>query len=211
MKKLFLLISLFSGSHWLQAQHYGGITFTPYVMLEALSEKYDGLYPGDDAENKSYFGYSVGYQGMLLPDRRFTFSYGFQYSDFYYEYTLNPSQKISFDGSSTPENLVRRRQDFEALQIPLSWRYNIIKNKERWQPYVAISTTVTIPFKERFTYYTLESPPRNIDTGFGVGISLDLGLGVNYYIDKWCFSTQVTYSPSYMRRLGLTMSVLRKF
>jgi hypothetical protein len=211
MKKLLVLIALIFVSKYLSAQHYVGVTFTPYIMLDPLSEKHDGLFPGVDAENKSYFGYSVGYQGILMPKRRFTFSYGFQYSDFYYEYTLDPSQSISFNDSPNPETLSRRRQDFEALQIPLWWQYNILKDKEKWQPYFAISTTVTIPLKDYYTYFTLESPPREVDAGFGLGISFDLGLGVNYYTNRWCFSPQVTYSPSYMSRLGLSLTVLRKF
>jgi len=211
MKKLIFLILVLSGVSNLSAQHYGGLNFTPYVMLNALTDNHIGSVWGVDAENKSYFGYTAGYQGILMPERRFTFSYGLQFSDFYYEYTLNPSKEVFFNDFSVSESVIGVRQDFEAVQIPAWWRYNILKNKERWQPYLALSTTVTIPIKDYYTYYIIEGSPKEVNSELGFGISLDLGVGVNYYLDKWCFSPQLTYSPTYMTRLGLSLVVLRKF
>ncbi len=146
-----------------------------------------------------------------MPKKRFSFSYGFQYSDFYYEYDLNPPRNYTFNDPHSTVSVSSVRQEFKALQIPLWWRDNILKNKEKWQPFVAISTTLTLPLIEQYTYYPLDGMPFTVDSDFATWLSLDVGAGVNYYLDKWCFSGQVTYSASYMSRIGLGISVLRKF
>jgi hypothetical protein len=210
MKRLLFTFFFLSCINNVMSQHYGGFTFTPYVMQGLFSDNNDGISSGSKAEKKSGFGYSAGYQGLIMPKKRFSFSYGFQYSDFYYEFYRKP-QDIGFSDPPTIEAVVGYRQDFKALQIPLWWRYNILKNKDKWQPYLALSTTFTIPLTEHLTYYLSESSPRIIDTRFGMGLSLDAGAGMNYYHKNLCFSAQVTYSASYIRRLGLGMSVMRKF
>jgi hypothetical protein len=214
MKKLLVILVLTCCIGSAMAQHYGGVTFTPGVLQAIFSKKTFGPYESSEAVNASSFGYTIGYQGLLMPKKRFSFLYGIQYTDFYYECNIDPPIGFTTYNPPNPSTDVmsdRFRQDFEAIQLPLWWRYNFLKNKEKWQPFVAISTTVTFPLKEHFTYYSIDGDPMTNDSGFGIGLSLDVGAGVNYYLDKWCFSGQVTYSASYMSRIGLGISVLRKF
>ena len=205
MKKLLIIFVITCSFDSAIAQHYGGITFTPYALRNEV------LNIGPTEGSWAKFGYTVGYQGLIMPKKRFSFSYGFQYVDFQTEGIYDPPKNVYFQDLEADLTLLEQRDDFESLQIPLWWRYNILKNKEKWQPFLAISTTVDIPLTDQYTYYSLEYPPQVNDLNSPIGLTLDFGAGVNYYLEKWCFSGQLTYNFDPFPRLGLGISAMRKF
>ncbi len=205
MKILLVITALTCSIGSAIAQHYGRITFTPFAMRNQVVN-----FPANQG-SWATFGFTAGYQGLIMPHKRFSFSYGVQYGDFYSESEYNPSKQIYNPELQSDETLLKQRDDFEMLQIPLWWRYNILKNKVKWQPFIAVSTTVDIPITSQYNYYTLENPPRVYDLNSSIGLSLDFGAGVNYYLESWCFTGQLTYSANPFPRLGLGFSIMRKF
>ena len=210
MKKLLFTFIFLSCINNVMSQHYGGFTFTPYAVENNNSFYKDWRKP-IITESKITPGFTIGYQGLIWPNRRFSFSYGLQYSNAYNQATYKTPYYGYNDDHQIISTNVGTRIDLESLQLPLWWRYNILKNKKGFQPFVAISTTVMLPMNFTQTYYFLEKPPIVNDFGQGIKLSLELGIGVNYYTDKWLFTIQPTYSATYVRKIGLGMSVMRKF
>jgi hypothetical protein len=103
-----------------------------------------------------------------------------------------------------------QRVDMESLQLPLWWRYNILKNK-KWQPFIAVSTTVNYALVSDRTFTYDDRPPSSTVINNGFFLSPELAVGVNYITDKWMFTLQPTLGAAYARQLGLGFSVLRKF
>ena len=210
MKKLFVLIVFVFASSGLYAQHYGGISFTPYAVENFSSYKtwYPSYYNTED--NKTTFGYTIGYQGLLMPQNRFSFSYGLQYASSYNEITYKAPQRYTENGQ-----LIRtgtgERLDLQAIEIPLWWRYNIFKNRKKWQPFIALSTTLNFPLEQQRTFYYSDNSPVVYNNKNNFSINLDLGVGVNYYADNWLFTVQPTLSSGYVRKLGVNFSVMKKF
>jgi hypothetical protein len=65
MKKLLVLIVFVLAAIGLHAQHYGGFTFTPYIVenMESFRTSPSPFYSGLKGD-KVTFGYSMGYQGL---------------------------------------------------------------------------------------------------------------------------------------------------
>ena len=202
MKKLLFTFFFLSCINNVMSQHYGGLTFTPYAV-----ENYNGWRSYSETSSfyasgpNSTFGFAVGYQGLLMPERRFSFSYGLLYTYGYNEVTY---VKPVF------QNSIGYRVDMKSLQIPLWWRYNILKNR-KWQPFIAISTSVNYALVSERTFYYEDKPPWSSTINNGFFLSLELGVGVNYTTEKWMFTVQPTFGGSYARQLGIGFSVLRKF
>jgi hypothetical protein len=159
MKKLLFTFFFLSCINNVMSQHYGGLTFTPYAVENFSGwRSYSKSSPYGSAAN-STFGFAVGYQGLLMPERRFSFSYGLLYFSAYNEAT---NQRPYYDRVETGQ-----RVDIKSLQIPLWLRYNILKNK-KWQPFIAISTSVNYALVSERTLYYEDRPPwsSTINNGF---------------------------------------------
>ena len=80
---IFLVISAANSAF---SQHFGGLYLSPNWVLN----NYDNSIwtkPLKNFEESNYsFGYSIGYQGLLLEDRRFSFAYGLNFDSYYLEY-----------------------------------------------------------------------------------------------------------------------------
>lgn len=211
MKRLLILILLIGGLNSAIAQHYGGISFTPYAVENNHSFSEFGRWRNDVKGSKLTYGYSVGYQGLLMPQRRFSFSYGLQYSRFYNEAQYDPPIYGYSDDRQIVSTTLGNRLDIESIEMPLWWRYNILKNRKKFQPFIAVSTTIVYDLKARSTTYYLDSPDRVYDFDDGLGLNFDLGIGVNYYTDNWLFTIQPTYGYNYVRKLGIGFTVMKKF
>lgn len=211
MKKLLIIFAIACSFSNAIAQHYGGITFTPYAVENNWSWFGNELFNKGINSPKSTFGYSFGYQGLLMPQKRFSFSYGLLYNAAYNEATFDPPRVgYNYDLTETFTG-IGSWIEVESIQAPLWWRYNILKNRNKFQPFVAVSTTIALPLKYEQTYYYLEKPPIINDFNQGIELNFELGIGVNYYTDNWLFTLQPTYSASYFRKFGLGISVMRKF
>jgi hypothetical protein len=208
MKKLIVLIVFVFASAGLYAQHYGGISFTPYAVENNGSLRFYSS-PFYDYGSKATFGYSVGYQGLLMPKRRFSFSYGLLYSYAYNEATRTSPRTI-YDSDENAKTEIGKRVDIKALQIPLWWRYNILKNK-KWQPFIAVSTTVNYALVSEHTFLYEDSPPEKLTINNPFYLSLEVGVGVNYTSNDWMFTVQPTFGGNYLRQLGVGFSVMKKF
>ncbi len=211
MKRITLIIVLLCLQYASEAQHYGGITFTPYAVENNHSISKIGSWLSNVKGSKLTFGYSVGYQGLLMPQRRFSFSYGLQYSRFYNEAKYNPPLYGYSDDHQIVSTALGDRLDLESIEMPLWWRYNILKNRKKFQPFITVSTTVVYDLKYRHTTYYLDSPDKVYEFDDGFGLNLELGIGVNYYTDNWLFTIQPTYGYNYVRKLGIGFSVMKKF
>ncbi len=211
MKRLLILILFIGSMSNAIAQHYGGFTFTPYAVENNHSFSKYGAWSSNVKGNKLTFGYSLGYQGLLMPQRRFSFSYGLQYGRSYNEAQYDPPIYDYSDDRQIVSTTLGNRIDIESIEMPLWWRYNILKNRKKFQPFIAVSTTVVYNLKAQRTTYYLDSPDRVYDFDEGIGLNLDLGIGINYYTDNWLFTVQPTYSHNYLRKLGIGFSVMRKF
>jgi hypothetical protein len=202
MKKLSILIAFIGSLHAASAQHYGGFTFTPYAV-ENYNSWRSASYQGPEVTDiKTTFGFAVGYQGLLMPERRFSFSYGLLYA-----YGYNETR---YEGPPYQYGTMAQRIDMESLQLPLWWRYNILKNK-KWQPFIAVSTTVNYALVSDRTFTYDDRPPSSTVINNGFFLSPELAVGVNYITDKWMFTLQPTLGAAYARQLGLGFSVLKKF
>lgn len=211
MKKLFILILFIGGMSSAIAQHYGGFTFTPYAVESNHSFSKNNFGLSNAKGSKLTFGYSAGYQGLIMPQRRFSFSYGLHYSKFYEEEIYDPPIKDWFGDRQNVSTNLGNRRDIESIEMPLWWRYNILKNRKKFQPFIAVSTTVVYHLKNQRTTYYMDRPDRVNDLNYGFGLNLDVGFGVNYYTDNWLFTVQPTYGYNYVRKLGIGFSVMRKF
>jgi hypothetical protein len=100
--------------------------------------------------------------------------------------------------------------DMDLLEVPLWWRYNILKNK-KWQPFIAASTTVNYILKYQYTYFYEDAPDEKPDGNYGFLISLDLAVGINYTSNDWMLTIQPTFGGFEYRRLGISFSVMKKF
>lgn len=119
MKRILFSISLICSIYNVYAQHYGGLNLTPYAI-----ENYSGwrsnsiIYTRVFGPN-STFGFAAGYQGLIMPERRFPFSNGLLLTDGYNE--------VTYQKPEVYQNAVSHRQDMKSLQMPLWWRHNILK------------------------------------------------------------------------------------
>ena len=202
MKKLLFTFIFLSSINNVMSQHYGGLTFTPYAVENYIGWRSNSkIYTHASGQN-STFGFAVGYQGLFMPERRFSFSYGLLYTYGYNE--------VTYEKPEVYQNAISYRQDMTSLQVPLWWRYNILKNK-KWQPFIAISTSVNYALVSERTLYYEDQPPWTSMINNGFFLSLELGVGVNYTTEKWMFTIQPKIGGSYARQLGIGFSVLRKF
>ncbi len=211
MKKPLFIIILTCCIGSAMAQHYGGVTFTPYAVENNWSWFGNELFNEGINSKKTTFGYSFGYQGLLMPKKRFSFSYGLLYSAAYNEATYDPP-RVGYNYDHTEISTgIGSRIELESIQVPLWWRYNILKSGMKFQPFVAISPTLVLPLKYEQTFYYLEKPPIVNDFDQGLEVNIELGIGVNYYTDNWLFTVQLTYNADYCRKFGLGIAIMRKF
>ena len=213
MKKLLLLLVIFTSFSSLSAQHYGGLYFSPtWTIHRDGTPFWRGL--GENLQNFDYtFGCTAGYQGLLMENRRFSFSYGLQYAYQYMETNYYPNGASHIFPDRTFANVASKRETLYSLEIPLTWRYNILKNR-KLQPYVSISTTSIIPLQRNmeFTYLdgSQEEAPKLDYAGYT--LFFDLGVGVNYKVNDWIFNVQPTLRPwNYWGKIGVGFSVMKKF
>ncbi len=213
MKALLLCFVLATSVETLSAQHYGGL----YLSANWITHG-DGtpFWRGVGKNLQSYdysFGYSAGYQGLLMENRRISFSYGLQYAFQYMETSYSTDGiSIGYPGK-TYENVVRSRDELHSLEIPLTWRYNILKNR-KLQPYVAFSTTSVIPLqtKRMFTHFDESQEEAPWSWGRGYSLFFDFGVGVNYKVNDWIFNVQTTVRPwNSWGKLGISFSVMKRF
>lgn len=202
MKKPVVLIVILLAATSISAQHYGGFTFTPYAVENYNSWRSVSYNGTAITDVKTTFGYTVGYQGLLMPEKRFSFSYGLLYA-----YGYNETR---YEGPPYQYGTMGQRVDMESLRLPLWWRYNILKNK-KWQPFIAISTSVNYALVSDRTFMYEDRPSESIVINDGFFLSLELAVGVNYITDKWMFTLQPTLGGTYARQVGVGFSVLRKF
>lgn len=109
--------------------------------------------------------------------------------------------------------MVRNQFRVKAIEIPATWRYNILKNK-KLQPYISISTTFRFPIHaDQMIYFDNNSSTEiksHLNESFGV--YFDVGLGLNYRVKNWIFNIQPTFRPSTVAGdFGVNMSVIFKF
>ncbi len=211
MKRLFILILFIGSMSSAIAQHYGGFSFTPYAVENNHSYSKIKFGLSNVKDSKLTFGYSVGYQGLLMPQRRFSFAYGILYSSLYNEAQYDPPHYAYSDDRQIVSTKLGMSLDIESIEMPLWWRYNILKNRKKFQPFIAVSTGVVYNLKARQTFYYLDNPDRIYDFNKGLRLNLDLGIGVNYYTDNWLFTVQPTYGYNYARKLGIGFSMMKKF
>ena len=89
MKKLFVILLFTVSYHISFAQHYEGININPLWTINNGS-----FYTNSNAMKDLTFGYSIGYQGLIMPQRRFSFSYGLQYAYQFIEYKICMSKSL---------------------------------------------------------------------------------------------------------------------
>jgi len=211
MIKLFVIIVLtcFIGSA--MAQHYGGVTFTPYIVENF--GKWGGEYPNNNLLGpKTTFGYAIGYQGLLMPMKRFSITYGLQYSSMYTEISYDEPVNMYHSGLGFVPDIMGQRMDVVNMEVPLWLRYNILKGQRKFQPFIAVCYIFAFKIKFQDTYY-LDNQSEIVYNHGETAYSLaDVGVGFNYRPnDKWLITTQATYSYNLARKIGLGISVLRKF
>lgn len=213
MKTLLLFLAIFISVSSLSAQHYGGLYFSPTWTIQGDGTPFwNGL--GNNLQTFDYtFGYTAGYQGLLMENRRFSFSYGLQYAYQFMESNYKPGGTgISFP-SITYENVAGTRSEIHSLEIPLSWRYNILKNR-KFQPYVSVATTSVFQLHTNMEITHLDGSQADAPWKGTMGYSLyfDLGVGVNYKVNDWIFNVQPTLRPwNSWGKLGVGFSVMKKF
>lgn len=195
MKRLipiFLLLSIFQIAN---AQHYGGLQFST-LFLKNTGQNFNWSVPEfTPEENETTIGYSIGYQGMIFPNRRFSLLYGINYvktyvdnyNDFYY---LNSSEPDPFKTGI--------RTTFEDLELPVTLRWNIIK-EAKFQPYISLAPTLLVPLKTERDFILSDGALESVQNNYnrGVAFHMDLGAGVNYHISK---NAVVNLHMSYRRQ-----------
>lgn len=77
MKYAITTIALVLISFAVKSQHYGGINIMPLWTKSGIQDSY---WTGVVKTEGYNFGYSFGYQGLIMADRRFSFAYGIQYT-----------------------------------------------------------------------------------------------------------------------------------
>ncbi len=206
----FFLLFLLTGSTY--AQHYGGLVFSPILTKNKLQNKNWPSSITIPEESELTWGYSLGYQGLLMENRRFSFTYGIQYSRTYNKYYGNSSllEKYDFD-----KNAIGIKQTFHTLELPATIRYNLLKNK-RFQPYFSLTTTFVLPIK---TTYAMINPdmvlePIPFQYTDKIHLHFDLGAGFNYRInERMMLNFHATYRHvnRFTNRFSAGLSFMYKF
>lgn len=201
MKKLFVILLFTVSYHIASAQHYGGIYISPLWMKNSV------YFDSGQSENKNYtLGYSFGYQGLIIPKRRFSFSYGLRYAYYFTEDNLKNENRSSITG----ENIIGRNVEYRILEIPTTWMYNILKGK-KIQPYISASATFIIPLSYKIFSINEDGEKELFMSGQnGPIIAPDIGIGANYTKNNWIFNIQGTARPMW-HQYGVGFSVMRKF
>ena len=111
---ILILISLTNSAFY---QHYGGLYLTPNWVMN----NYDNsiwTQPLKTIEDNNYFsGYSMGYQGLLLEDRRFSFTYGLNFDSYFSEYKYEYLDNTYTYGDITYNNIAGSRLTLKSLEI----------------------------------------------------------------------------------------------
>jgi len=210
MKYLITFFILFLAHESSYSQHYGGVYFSPNWVINDRSGSY---YLGEDQNSYDLnFGYTMGYQGLLLENRRFSFSYGIQYGYENLEYRFTVPFSIhqnESDYTDIASNIIT----LQSIEIPLTWRYNILKGK-KFQPYVSVATTFKFPFNTRYdlTYTDGSHEQVNVEKNQPWSIYFDLGIGVNYKVKDFIINVQPTIRPwKKYGKIGVGFSIMKKF
>lgn len=207
MKKLFSSIFLLNLLFSAEAQHYIGVFYSPYLTLNTSTDY------GSAGGPATTFGYGIGLQGLIRTQKRISFSYGLQYT---YQYTYFPEfyKKTSSSTSERilePEDIVGYKEIIKLIELPTTWRYNFTLNR-KFQPYFSISPTLLYPFYYKMINIDGNGNEYSHDQLKYPLILPDIGLGANYKAGEWMFNAQITYRPvSILKRVGLSISVMRKF
>ncbi len=206
MKELLVILVLTCCIGSVRAQHYGGVTFTPYAVENSLTLNYYD----DSYSEKSAFSFSAGYQGLLWQEKRFSIAYGLQYTSAIRYKEFENTYSVSVP-EWTVEDVYAIRNINKSIELPIAVRFNILKNT-LWQPFIAVIPTVSYLFENKVLFYSESGNDKETDTiNSNFDIYPDVGVGVNYTKEKWIFSTQVTYRNPTISKLGLGISIMRKF
>ncbi len=214
MKKL-LLIVLIHVPCILYAQHFGGVFFSSdYVPSPKHPFEQSNSYFED--HNFSW-GYTIGYQGLLFQQRRFSINYGLQYS---YRPTYQENYGAPWGCSTgidpydyTP---VRLEEVYRYIEIPIELRLNILKSN-RLQPYLSLAIIPNYPIK-----YTAQLIDENGNTSeseslvdsfkYRADLSIAGGTGLNYRIQEYLLGIQIfARHMETLGKFGIGLSVMRKF
>ena len=207
MKKLLVLIFLLNLMFSAEAQHYIGVFYSPYLTFNSSTDF------GSAGGPATTFGYGIGVQGLTRTQKRISFSYGLQYT---YQYTSFPEyfeKTAALTSGRTLEqgDIVGYKEIIKLIELPATWRYNLTMNK-KFQPYVSISPTLLYPFYYKMIQIDGNGNEYTSDQIKYPLILPDIGLGANYKAGEWMFNAQITYRPvSILKRVGLSISVMRKF
>lgn len=214
MKKQALFLSFLILANTSFSQHFGGIFFS---IDKIPTGKNSLVIPktGDYLEDHEFSpGYSIGYQGLLMENRRFSFTYGVQYT--FRSSVLN--QFNGYVGCAVGNDLtipiLNKEEEWKLIEVPVGARYNILKSS-KWQPYVSMAIVVNYPLfgnERRYVeqsgeiYYEWEVKPKRIDGAF------EFGVGLNYKAKNYIFNVQPSFRPiDGYAKLGVGFAVLRKF
>lgn len=207
MKRLVILTIALLTSNVLFSQNYFGIQYAPYWTTNNSFVTHDA---SENQQDKYTLGYSVGFQGLTMSDRKISFSYGLQYS---YQF-LNNSNYYGYSELDDPLSSFKskgREEKLYVLELPATWRYNFMKGS-KLQPYVSVATTIVIPIKQQATITNVDGSTQDGEINYTPFVLPDFGIGLNYKTEKWMFNIQPTIRPiSIWKKVGVGFSVMRKF
>ena len=212
MKRYFLLLMFVGLSPFAIAQHFGGLQYSP-IFLKNTGQNFNWSLPEYTPDlNETTIGYSVGYQGLLFPDKRFSFGYGFNYVKTSYRY-LDDSYYLT---SGTPGNeRIGIQVTYQDFEVPLTLRWNLLK-KSKFQPYLSLAPVLIIPIKtqEDYLYLNNSTEPFPNSVNRKLGITGEIGAGLNYHItDKLIINLHMSYrqQTSDIHRFGVGLGLIFRF
>ena len=111
---ILILISLINSAF---CQHYGRLYLSPNWVLNNYDNSIWTQPLKTIEDNKNSFGYSIGYQGLLLEDRRFSFTYDLNFDSYYLEYKYEYPDNTYTYGDITYDNIAGSRLTLKSLEI----------------------------------------------------------------------------------------------
>lgn len=216
IKKLFIFTICFCISNAIIAQHFGGIFFSGDLIPsdKHIVAKRTGSFIKDHHFSK---GYSIGYQGLLMEQSRFSFTYGLQYT---FRSTYQDNYGAPYGCATGLENYkyepVRLEETWNNIEVPLGARYNILK-VSKFQPYVSISFILTYPViydAKLINNSGAELPSHWFENNYKKRIDglIEFGVGLNYRTKNYIFNIHPSIRQMELQgKIGLGFAILRKF
>ncbi len=168
-------------------------------------------------------GYTIGYQGLFMAQKRFSITYGLYYSYVTAYVDTYNSGPTDIDITIPPNITIIYSYKYEAkwnnIEMPIGVRYNILKGS-KFQPYVSFNIIMIYPLTYDVKLVNVPSQAaNNLWTKANYEISLDgnveLAIGLNYRTDNYIFNLHPFLRPEtingFPRKFGLGFAVLRKF